>query len=177
MYGWWYSVMDTFISYSLTLHWSVLYSVQLILHKELMLNLWREGWLNKDTFCTEQFLPTDEVVSPKGCCKSSLHNIEICQSSSCWDRPDWRALADSLWAQGASPSSCPRAGPMLTTSRSHEEIDLGISTGGSRLWRPGMRDEVRGWWEASHSLVSPPPPPTLEASCQTRTERYHQRSH
>ena len=72
-------------------------------------------------------------VSPKECCRSSLRNIEICRSSSCWDRPDWMARADSLWAPGASPSSFLPAVPVLTMSRSREEIDLGISTGGSPL--------------------------------------------
>ena len=85
-------------------------------------------------------------------------------------------LADSPWARGASRWFCPPAVPVLTMSHSREEISLGISASGSRLWTPA-RETQWWWWRWWVRLNSPPHPPTQRASCQRQTVRYHQRSH
>ena len=84
-------------------------------------------------------------------------------------------LADSPWVRGASRWFYPPAVPVLTMSRSREEISLGISTSGSQLWTP----EKEAMTEVGNGGVrhSPPHPPTQTASCRRQTVRCLQRSH
>ena len=171
MYGWWYSVMDTFISYSLTLHWSVLYSVQLILHKELMLNLWREGLLNKDTFCTEQFLPSQlmkwshlkDAASHRSTTSrsASLLPVEIVLTGGLWQTLSGHKVHHRRLARGQA-QCWQRHVPMKKSTLVYQPEDLGfrdlewetrLEVGGRRvtawshrlllpLWRPVVKHEL-----------------------------------
>jgi len=93
-----------------------------------------------------------EEEAPRGWCRSGRRSTEIVPSSSDGDRLDWRVLAATPGARGASRWSCRWGAPGPPASRCR----AGTCPGRSAAISPPC---------------SPTPLPILAASCRTRTAR------